>query len=148
MIDTLPGGAVRTMSPAATSWEGTEGWQVELAQEITGTEGTPSELLDPQGLAVDDWGRIFVVDDKPRVIKVYGSDGEFVRTIGREGAGPGEFRQAFLALYQGFLVVHDPQVARTSVFDTAGTFLRSWPSACCFWSDIQVDQSGRIHVPT
>jgi len=45
-------------------------------------------------------------------------------------------------------VLQDPQVARTSVYDTAGTFLRSWHSSCCYWSDIQIDRENRIYVPS
>lgn len=148
VIDSLPGGIPRVMNTGPARWVGESGWQLELVQTITGTEGTESELINPQSLAVDDWGRVYVVDEKPRVIKVYGADGEFIRTIGQEGEGPGEFRVGFIAVHQGQVVVHDPMVARTSVWDTTGTFLRSWNSSCCFWTDIQVDRQGRIYVPT
>lgn len=147
-IDSLPGGIPRVMNSAPTQWAGEDGWRLELAQEITGEEGTSSELVNPQSLALDSWSRVYVVDQKPMVIKVYGSDGKFIRTIGREGEGPGEFRTGFIAVHNGHVVVHDPNVARTTVWDTAGTYLRSWNSSCCFWSDIQVDRQGRIYVPT
>ncbi|MFN2317433.1 MAG: 6-bladed beta-propeller [Gemmatimonadales bacterium] len=148
VIDSLPGGIPRVMSPAATQWAGETGWQLELVQEITGEEGAESELINPQSIAIDDWGRVYVVDQKPMTIKVYGPDGAFIRTIGREGEGPGEFRVGFLAVHNGHVVIHDPRVARTSVWDTAGTFQRSWTSSCCYWSDIQVDRQARIYVPT
>ncbi len=146
--DSLPGGIPRVMSPAPTQWVGETGWQLELVQEITGDEGTTSELINPQNLAVDDWGRVYVVDQKPMAIKVYGADGQFIRTIGQEGEGPGEFRVGFIAVHNGYVVIHDPRVARTSVWDTTGTFQRSWTSSCCYWSDIQVDRQARIYVPT
>jgi len=146
VIDTLPGGIERVISPGPTSWEDTTGWRVELVQEITGEPETPSELLDPQSLALDDWGRVFVADQKPATIKVYDAAGRFIRTIGNEGEGPGEFRTGFVAVHDGQVVVHDPRLARTSVWDTAGTFVRSWVSSCCYWSDIHVDRHGTIYI--
>lgn len=148
VIDTLPGGMERVVSPAPTSWEGTAGWQVELVQEITGAEGTPGELVNPQSVAVDDWGRVYVVDEKPNRIKVYGADGEFIRAIGSEGEGPGEFRVGFLAVHAGLVVLQDPRLARLTVWDSTGAFQRSWTSSCCYWSDIQVDNQGLIYVPS
>lgn len=148
VIDSLPGGIPRVMSPAPTQWTGETGWQLELVHEIAGEEGTESELINPQSLAVDDWGRVYVVDQKPMTIKVYGPDGSFIRTIGQEGEGPGEFRVGFIAVHNGNVVVHDPRVARTSVWDTTGTFQRSWTSSCCYWTDIQVDRQGRVYIPS
>lgn len=148
VIDSLPGGIPRVMSPAPTQWVGETGWQLELVQEITGEEGTPTELINPQSIAMDDWGRVYVVDQKPMTIKVYGPDGSFIRTIGQEGEGPGEFRVGFIAVHNGHVVIQDPRVARTSVWDTSGTFQRSWPSSCCYWTDIQVDRQGRIYIPS
>jgi len=46
------------------------------------------------------------------------------------------------------LVVFDPRLARISVFDTSGRFIRSWPSICCHYSAITVDREGRIAVRT
>lgn len=148
VVDSLPGGIPRVMNSAPTRWVAQAGWQLEVVHEIAGEEGTASELINPQSLALDDWGRVYVVDQKPMVIKVYDAEGEFVRTIGREGEGPGEFRVGFIAVHNGHVVVHDPNVARTSVWDTTGTFLRSWSSSCCYWSDIQVDRQSRIYIPT
>jgi len=42
-------------------------------------------------------------DPHPRTIKVFSQDGRWLRTIGREGSGPGESRAAW------FLHVPDPQ---------------------------------------
>jgi sugar lactone lactonase YvrE len=44
------------------------------------------------GVAVEDNGDVYLLDSQLNAIHVYSSNGEFVRTIGREGEGPGEFR--------------------------------------------------------
>lgn len=146
-IDTLPSGAVRVISPGPTRWRDTTGWRFVETGRVMGQPETPSEIIQPQSLALDGEGRLYVADSKPAVIKVYDRQGNLVRTIGREGAGPGEFRATFIAVHDGHLVVHDPQASRTSVFDTAGTFLRSWGSMCCYWESIHIDRAGRIYIP-
>lgn len=147
-VDTLPSGVVRVMSDAPTGWRHTVGWRLVEVSRITGEEGGPSEVINPQALAMDETGRVFLSDQNPAVIKGYERDGRFVRAIGREGAGPGEFRVAFIAVRRGLLAVQDPRVNRLSLFDTAGTYLRSWRSSCCYWSDIGIDRDGRVYVPT
>ncbi len=146
--DTLPGGVVRIMSEGPTAWTDSAGVALVEEHRFHGEDGTPSELGEPRSIALDASGRVYVVDAKPAAIKVYDPDGRFVRTIGREGEGPGEFRMGFIAVRDQHLVLHDPRVARTSLFDTSGTFVRSWHSSCCYWSDIQIDREHRIYIPS
>ncbi|MFQ5599971.1 MAG: 6-bladed beta-propeller [Candidatus Krumholzibacteriia bacterium] len=44
-------------------------------------------------IAVDPSGDVYLLDRQLAEVKVFTRDGEFLRTIGREGGGPGEFRQ-------------------------------------------------------
>lgn len=148
VIDTMPGGAIRVSSPGPTAWTDSAGASLIEEGRFQGEDGTPGELGEPQSLAVDEMGRVYVVDRKPASIKVFSPDGKLIRTLGREGEGPGEFRVGFIAVRNGFLVLHDPRTARTSVWDTAGTFLRGWHTSCCYWSDIQLDRQNRIYVPS
>jgi hypothetical protein len=148
VTDSLPGGIPRVLSAGPTSWTDSSGAALVEQNRFSGEDGTDAELGEPRSIAVDAQERIYVVDSKPAAIKVFTATGELVRTIGREGEGPGEFRVGFIAVRGGHLVLHDPAVARTSVWDTAGTFIRSWHSSCCYWSDIQLDRAGRIYVPS
>ena len=148
-IDTLPNGAPSVMSPGPTAWADTaSGWHLVPAGTVAGETGTPGELIDPQSIAVDAAGRIYVTDSKPAVIKVFGPDGRFLHAIGREGEGPGEFKAAYLGVRGSSLVVHDPRLARTSVFDTSGALVRSWKTSCCYYSSIGIDTAGRISIVT
>lgn len=148
VTDTLPGGIPRITSSGPTAWTDSSGTQLVEESRFSGADGTAEELGQPRSLAVDEEGRVYVVDSKPAAIKVFSPDGKLIRTLGREGEGPGEFRVGFIAVRGGHLVLHDPQLARTSVWDTAGTFLRSWNSACCYWMDIQIDQHRRVYIPS
>ena len=57
------------------------------------TIGRQGELVAPSGLAVDDArGRLYVVDSRRHVLLVYDlATGRLLRTVGKRGAGPGEF---------------------------------------------------------
>jgi hypothetical protein len=150
-IDTLPSGVVRVASSEPTGWSDTSrAWHFQEIARFGGSavESTSGELIEPGTIGVDAQGRVYIADRKPPVVKVFDSTGALVRVIGREGSGPGEFRVAFIAVRNDVLVVHDPQQSRTSVFDTAGTYLRSWKSSCCYWDDIFLDREMRIYIPT
>jgi hypothetical protein len=41
---------------------------------------------------IDESGHVYLLDSQLNEAKIYTKDGEFVRSIGREGEGPGEFR--------------------------------------------------------
>ena len=66
-----------------------------VAQEVyrVGGMDAPEWALfqDTTGMGFDAAGNLFVVDPSAHRVVVIGPDGELVRTIGREGEGPGEF---------------------------------------------------------
>jgi hypothetical protein len=148
-VDTLSGHIISVTSPGPTAWADTaSGWQLVPAGTIGGQTGTPGELIDPQSIAVDGAGRIYVSDSKPEIIKVFGPDGNFLHGIGREGEGPGEFKTAYIGVHGSKLVVHDPGLSRTTVFDTSGGLIKSWKTSCCYFGAIGLDTAGRISILT
>jgi hypothetical protein len=145
--DTLAGGIVRVRNDVPMGWRnGSAAWQVTEELRISGDEGTESEIINPQSLALDASGRVWVADQSPARLKLYGRDGRLVRVVAREGEGPGEFRVGFIVPAGTYLVLHDPQQSRTSVFDSAGTFLRSFPSQCCYHMAIGADPEGGVLI--
>jgi hypothetical protein len=134
------------MSPGPTAWADTNGWRLVETLRIEGTIGDSAVLNDPISLALDGEGRIYVADTHPTVIKQFGADGRLIRTIGREGQGPGEFDTPLLAVHGSALIVQDRRLSRTSVFDTAGHFLKSWASLRTDWEPVSVSRDGLLAV--
>jgi hypothetical protein len=135
VIDTLPGGIVRVTNPGPTAWADTSGWQLVLEREIIPAEGSEGEVGSPRALVASEGGAIYWLMTEPSVIKAYAADGTWLRNIGREGDGPGEFRDGMFGLAGDKLFIQDPNNSRLTVFDTSGTFLQSAPSQCCYWTN-------------
>lgn len=82
-----------------------------------------------RGLTRDPDGQILVVDADVPGIRVFGPDGDWLATWGREGAGPGEFRRpdgGIVALADGRIVVRDPGNARLQVLSATGEPIGQW----------------------
>lgn len=78
-------------------------------------------------IAVDDADNLFVLDYKSHNIKVFDSDGNYVRTIGKQGQGPGELNTpgGLQILPDGTLLVEDTLNRRLSYFKPDGTFIKN-----------------------
>ena len=101
---------------------------LELQEELTigMAEGAEEYMfVRLRGLAVDDQGEIFALDQRKSRADVFSGDGSHIRSIGRQGQGPGEFQAAFyIALSPaGELLVGE--MGRLSFFERSGNFLRS-----------------------
>lgn len=77
---------------------------------------------------VDDNENIYIVEFQDQVIKVFGPDGEYHKTIGAKGSGPGEFQfiSGFAATKDGIFLVTDQTARRTSFFNSSGKLLKSF----------------------
>jgi len=70
-----------------------------------------------RGVAVDQFGRVYLADDGEKKVHIYEPDGTHIQSIGGEGEGPGEFR--FIAgpmVYNNHLYVMDFMQRRISAF--------------------------------
>ncbi len=124
-VDTLPNGTIEVHNPSHGIWDSSTAWRVEEETRIGMLEGSGPALFGRiSALEVDGSGRIYVFESQAQELRVFDSSGSHVRTIGREGGGPGEFKQGIgLAWSPGAnLWVVDPGNVRISVFDTAGTY--------------------------
>lgn len=82
--------------------------------QIAAVEWTPS-------------GEIAVLDSKRCLVSFYSPDGTYLRSVGRNGSGPGEFLlpSAISFAPGGSFAVADAMAQRLSVFDPAGNYLRA-----------------------
>jgi hypothetical protein len=111
-----------------------------------GIENTNS---NPEGVDVDDSGRIFVAHSNMDRIEVYDHTGAFLYDFGGGGTGPGRLEfPAGLALNDGKVYVADWGNQRVQVFDLDGNFLDEFSrEGEEFRPDhVEVDESGRIFV--
>ena len=145
-IDTLPSGIVTVHNSGPAGWPDTSGWRLVETGRLVASDSGEEAIVNPAGIAVDPAGRLYVEDRAPPGIKVFDRSGAYIRTIGREGDGPGEYRSPIMAIHDAHLIVQDPNLARLTIYDTSGALLKSWPSACCHYRSIAVDGEGRIMV--
>src|SRR4030042_973513 len=85
-------------------------------------------IYKPGRYTVDAQDNVYIQDESDMAIKVFDPRGKYLRTIGRQGNGPGEFAQVgdMAILPDGRLLVTDFEARRTSFFSPEGQFLSSF----------------------
>jgi len=98
-------------------------------------------------IAVDEEEKIYTLDMKECHIKVYSKNGEYLKTIGKEGQGPGEMRLpgALVITPQKEILVNDSSARKLHFFKLDGKFLRAVSQTKMFlFSSPKADQKGNI----
>lgn len=124
-FDTLANGSVLVTNPPEGLWarDPEARWRVVEALRIGTSQGMgPRVFGEIKSIVVDQADRLWVVDGQANEIRVFDHDGNFVRSVGRTGEGPGEFRRIGPAYPgpDGEIWVEDLGLARFEVFDTSG----------------------------
>jgi hypothetical protein len=123
-------GASIVSNPAGGLWTEADRWTVEEEQRIGAVEGDSAHefgVILSGGIAVDSFGRVFVLDAQAQEIRVFSGEGEYLQTIGGRGGGPGEFAGARDVLMGpgDTLFVPDRRNQRMNRFAPDGSFLGS-----------------------
>lgn len=94
---------VRVVTSAGDGlWAPEEGWTVEEDLRIGSAEGEPEyQFGQIAGIDVASDGRIFVLDQQARDVRVFDREGRFVARIGKAGSGPGELGQGAGPVFVG-----------------------------------------------
>jgi hypothetical protein len=117
-----------SMAAAESACEGSLGCLRLEPVMLLGDADGPGMIEGESGTArVDSRGRYYVFREFGQQIKVFSPAGEYLRTIGREGGGPGEFRGISI-VYPApgdSLHVVDLLNVRWNVFSPEGEYVRS-----------------------
>lgn len=112
-------------------WTESTAWTLEEELRIGGLGGElPYQFGQVGTVAVDSEGRIFVSDVQAQEVRVFSAEGEFIRTVGRPGSGPGELAlgASMVLLSPGdTLLVPDVRNRRINRFGPGGESLGSTP---------------------
>ncbi|MCY4574558.1 MAG: 6-bladed beta-propeller [Gemmatimonadetes bacterium] len=106
-----------------SSWTTTSEWTLEEDLRIWGPPG--GYLGDVIALVADSRDNMYILDGTTQEIQVFDAEGGFLRTLGGQGQGPGEFREALgPAIAPGdTLWVADQGAPRYSIFGPDGTLI-------------------------
>ena len=114
---------------------GTEGTGKPRVQEFSaegtyisqfGAEGTENgQFKEPQGIAIDSKGNVWIADSANKRIQEFNPKGEFVRKTGSEGTGNGQFKnpKGIATDSEGNVWVADTGNNRVQEFSAEGTYI-------------------------
>ena len=125
---------------------------VHLVEELSiGVLEGEAELMfgSVQEIAVDADGGIYLFDGQAPALRYFDANGQYVRTLGGEGQGPGEYQDAALGLAvrsDGRLVMRDPRNARLNLYDPDGTPSDHWPFASGLYTSNAMTLGADDHV--
>jgi hypothetical protein len=107
--------------------------KIRFEQELVIGESDDPEksFAEVSNFVVDEAGTIYALDFKDRKIKVFDSQGQFIRSFGEQGQGPGEMEMpAGIHLApSGELVIEDAYARKLVYFSKDGTYLRNFSFA-------------------
>ncbi len=99
-----------------------------LERTIRSAERGPGLFASPRNIVVTRGGEIVILDRRPASLMLFAVTGKLLRTIGRQGAGPGEYADfGDLRIVGDTLVVNDRGNSRMVLFTLDGKQLRTFP---------------------
>lgn len=132
-------------------WKPGEEWRLVPEARIGSAEGDEAYTFSMvAGYALDDFGRVWVVDAQQQNVRVFDRRGAHLRTVGRKGSGPEEFRwiSGIARRPDGTLLVLDTGNSRFAVYDTAGALVATRPRnpgvSVTPWPG-RIDSRGRLY---
>lgn len=136
-------------APAALAAQAPARWR--LVPEVTygASDGTAAELIEVRDFEVARNGNVLAVDAKAHGLKLFAPSGAFLKSVGRQGQGPGEYESpnGIAMAPDGSFWVHDPRNNRLTHLDENGALLGSAPLAINSfgWTwDGAFDRQGRL----
>lgn len=120
-VDSTRGFPEVTVTGESPQWHATHLFTI-------GTPESGTEFGSVRSVLLDSAGTLVVVDSRNGRVLEFDDKGMLVRQIGRDGAGPREYRDPYsVAWLDGALAVLDPGSPRLAVFGRDGQGWKSWP---------------------
>jgi hypothetical protein len=125
-------GVAMVKNPSQGFWSQESAWSLDEDLRIGASDGAPENQFGTiVAIDLDSRGNIYVLDQQVPAIRVFDRDGEYLRTIGRGGGGPGELSNGVGAVLVGAgdtLFVPDIMLQRVNRFLPDGTLAGSYPT--------------------
>ena len=103
-------------------------------------------LNKPSRMLLDEHDNLYILDPAEGNVKIFDSQGRFLRIIGRKGQGPGELNvpSFFSLLNRDELVIADAGRRCINIYSLNGEYKRSVSTAKMVVKDMDVDSKGNI----
>ncbi len=120
-----------------------------LEEELTigEAEGREEYMFSQiRSMGVDNTGRIYVLDVRESHVKVFDQNGNYIKTIGKKGQGPGEldFPLSLSITAKNELAVEDFRSRRLAFFSLEGEFKKNLLTAKVGLARIDIDSEGSM----
>ena len=118
--------------------------ELSIGEEGEGDEYFFSDVID---IAVDEEGKLYILDMHEAHIKVFDKTGKYIKTIGNKGQGPGEMSipSSIQITPEDEIAVNDWPARKIHFFALDGKFLHSLSQRNMgFFTDPKIDNSGNI----
>ncbi len=130
-VDTLPNGAIHVRNGVVGHVRQSVAWNTTQTLKIGAIDDSDLNYVFGSiwDVTCDAAGRVYVLDQQANNVRVFSETGEHIRTLGRDGGGPGEFAYPIGLTWDanGHLWVADARNARYTVFDTSGALVATFP---------------------
>lgn len=123
VVHALLGLAVRAASGAAEARQRSAAQELTLVRQIGSDLDEEAAFYRIADLAVDDAGKIYVLDSGDHRVIVFDSAGRRLTAFGRRGGGPGEFTWPIRVVVDSVVRVFDAGQNRVSTFARDGSHL-------------------------
>lgn len=147
VVDTLANGALHVRNSAEGAWAlaGAEPWRLEEEIRIGRLEGEPEYTFGRVAAIIPAGdGGMWVLDGQAAELRLYQPDGQFVRSVGRSGSGPGEFGGINICSFMGpngEIWIED-MTRRWQRFDLTGALLGEFRSTSNLGCGVRVTITG------
>ncbi len=124
-----------------------------LLTQWGGSGPSNGSFYNPQNLAIDSDGNVYVTDLGNRRVQKFDNHGTFLNSWGSGGTGAGQFNSpSGISTYENFVYVVDSQLNTIQKFDVDGNFVLQWgspgndPGQFLLPKGITVNNNGTVFV--